>query len=216
MNTQTLFMARGRIAWALDLSESDIRIIQPAVGGGFGGKSCDDNNALICALLARARRPPREAHQQPGGGVPRRQPPAGSDADPGEARFSRRGGMVQAKQLRLIADNGAYCAKAPGVFGVSSLRHDTGYRYPNVKVESHLVYTNKIPTGAFRGFGNPSAEWAVEQAWDIAADRLGIDPLDLALMNAAEPGVRFAPRQPRHELRAEAMPRARGRSHGLA
>jgi CO/xanthine dehydrogenase Mo-binding subunit len=99
-----------------------------------------------------------------------------------------RDGRVQAKQMRLVADNGAYCAKAPGVFGVSSLRHDTGYRYPNVKVESYLVYTNKIPTGAFRGFGNPSAEWAVEQTWDVAADELGMDPLDLALLNAADPG----------------------------
>jgi CO/xanthine dehydrogenase Mo-binding subunit len=71
---------------------------------------------------------------------------------------------------------------------VSSLRHDTGYKYPNVRVQSYLVYTNKVPTGAFRGFGNPSAEWAVEQAWDLAAEQLGIDPLDLALLNAAEPG----------------------------
>ncbi len=187
MNTQTLFMARGRIAWALDMSESDIRIIQPAVGGGFGGKSCDDNNALICALLARASGRPvklintREEEFLAGS---RPRVPMRIHVKLGFTRD----GLVQAKQLRLIADNGAYCGKAPGVFGVSSLRHDTGYRYPNVKVESYLVYTNKIPTGAFRGFGNPSAEWAVEQAWDMAADRLGIDPLDLALMNAAEPG----------------------------
>jgi CO/xanthine dehydrogenase Mo-binding subunit len=187
MNTQTLFMARGRIAWALDMSESDVRIIQPAVGGGFGGKSCDDNNALICALLARASgRPVKLINTREeeflAGSRPR---------VPMQIRVKlgfTRDGMVQAKQIRLVADNGAYCGKAPGVFGVSSLRHDTGYRYPNVKVESHLVYTNKIPTGAFRGFGNPSAEWAVEQAWDMAADALGIDPLDLALLNAAEPG----------------------------
>jgi CO/xanthine dehydrogenase Mo-binding subunit len=187
MNTQTLFMARGRIAWALDMSESDIRIIQPAVGGGFGGKSCDDNNALICALLARAAGRPvklintREEEFLAGS---RPRVPMQIRVKLGFTRY----GMVQAKQIHLIADNGAYCGKAPGVFGVSSLRHDTGYRYPNVKVESHLVYTNKIPTGAFRGFGNPSAEWAVEQAWDMAADQLGIDPLDLALLNAAEPG----------------------------
>ncbi len=187
MNTQTLFMARGRIAWALDMSESDIRIIQPAVGGGFGGKSCDDNNALICALLARASGRPvklintREEEFLAGS---RPRVPMQIHVKLGFTRD----GMVQAKQIRLIADNGAYCGKAPGVFGVASLRHDTGYRYPNVKVESYLVYTNKIPTGAFRGFGNPSAEWAVEQAWDMAADQLGIDPLDLAMMNAAEPG----------------------------
>jgi CO/xanthine dehydrogenase Mo-binding subunit len=187
MNTQTLFMARGRIAWALDLSEADIRIIQPYVGGGFGGKSCDDNNALVCAVLARASGRPvklingREEEFYAGS---RPRVPMSISVKLG----FKRDGRVRAKQIRLVADNGAYSGKAPGVFGVSSLRHDTAYTYPNVKVQSYLVYTNKIPTGAFRGFGNPSAEWAVEQAWDLAAEKLGIDPLDLALLNAAEPG----------------------------
>lgn len=187
MNTQTLFMARGRIAWALDLSEGDVHIIQPFVGGGFGGKSCDDNNALICALLARASgRPVKLINSREeeflAGSRPR--VPMKIWVKMG----FKRDGLVQGKQIRLVADNGAYCGKAPGVFGVSSLRHDTGYKYLNVKVESYLVYTNKIPTGAFRGFGNPSAEFAVEQVWDLAADGLGIDPVDLAMLNAAEPG----------------------------
>lgn len=187
MNTQTLFMARGRVAWALDMSESDVRIIQPYVGGGFGGKSCDDNNALVCAVLAKVSGRPvklintREEEFLAGS---RPRVPMKFWVKMGFARD----GLVQAKQIRVVADNGAYSAKAPGVFGVSSLRHDTGYKYPNVKVQSYLVYTNKIPTGAFRGFGNPSAEWAVEQTWDLAAEELGIDPLDLALLNAAEPG----------------------------
>jgi CO/xanthine dehydrogenase Mo-binding subunit len=187
MNTQTLFMARGRIAWALGLSEADVRIIQPYVGGGFGGKSCDDNNALVCAVLARAAgRPVRLMNTREeeflAGSRPR--VPMKITVKMG---FSR-DGRVQAKQLRVVADNGAYCGKAPGVFGVTSLRHDTAYVYPNVKVDSFLVYTNKVPTGAFRGFGNPSAEWAVEQAWDLAAEKLGLDPVDLALLNSAEPG----------------------------
>ena len=54
--------------------------------------------------------------------------------------------------------------------------------------DSTLVYTNLVPTGAFRGFGNPSADWAVEQAWDLAAEKLGIDVVDLLRMNAVEPG----------------------------
>ena len=187
MNTQTLFMARGRIAWALGLSEGDVRIIQPFVGGGFGGKSCDDNNALVCALLARAAGRPVKlinAREEEFLAGSRPRVPMRISVKMG---FSR-DGRVQAKQLRVVADNGAYCGKAPGVFGVTSLRHDTAYVYPNVKVDSFLVYTNKIPTGAFRGFGNPSAEWAVEQTWDMAADALGMDPVDLALLNAAEPG----------------------------
>jgi CO/xanthine dehydrogenase Mo-binding subunit len=52
MNTQTLFNARYRIATALGVPETEVRIIQSAVGGGFGGKSCDDNNALVAAVLA--------------------------------------------------------------------------------------------------------------------------------------------------------------------
>ena len=53
MNTQTLFNARYRIATALGVPETDVQIVRSAVGGGFGGKSCDDNNALVCAVLAR-------------------------------------------------------------------------------------------------------------------------------------------------------------------
>jgi CO/xanthine dehydrogenase Mo-binding subunit len=68
------------------------------------------------------------------------------------------------------------------------MRHDTCYKYSDVKTEALLVYTNKIPTGAFRGFGNPSAEWAVEQAIDIGAHELGIDPIEIARINAAETG----------------------------
>lgn len=187
MNTQTPFMARGRIAWALDMTQGDIRIIQPYVGGGFGGKSCDDNNALVCAVLSRATHRPvklinTREEEFVAGSRPR--VPMKISVKIG----FKKNGLVQAKAIRLVADNGAYSGKAPGVFNVASLRHDTSYRYPNVKAESFLVYTNNVPTGAFRGFGNPSAEWAVEQAWDQAADALGIDPVELALMNAAEPG----------------------------
>src|SRR5438445_11410619 len=52
MNCATIFMARTRIAWALGLDVSNVRVIQSAVGGAFGGKSCDDNKGMICGLLA--------------------------------------------------------------------------------------------------------------------------------------------------------------------
>jgi CO/xanthine dehydrogenase Mo-binding subunit len=100
----------------------------------------------------------------------------------------KKDGRIRAKQIRVVADNGAYCGKAPAIMGVAALRHDTCYKYSDVKTQAYLVYTNKIPTGAFRGFGNPSAEWAVEQVIDKGAHELGIDPLEIARMNAAEPG----------------------------
>ena len=100
----------------------------------------------------------------------------------------KKDGRIRAKHIKVIADNGAYSAKAPAITGVAAMRHDTCYKYSDVKTEALLVYTNKIPTGAFRGFGNPSAEWAVEQAIDLGAHELGIDPIEIARINAAEVG----------------------------
>ena len=187
MNTQTLFNARYRIASALGVRESDVRIIQSAVGGGFGGKSCDDNNALVAAVLARkARRPVKIINTREEEFLAGSRPRVFMKIHV-KLGF-KRDGRIRAKHIRVIADNGAYSAKAPAITGVAAMRHDTCYKYSDVKTQAYLVYTNKIPTGAFRGFGNPSAEWAVEQAIDIGAHELGIDPLELARINAAEAG----------------------------
>src|ERR1051325_7245719 len=187
MNTQTLFNARYRIATALGVRESDVRIIQSAVGGGFGGKSCDDNNALVAAVLARkAKRPVKLINTREEEFLAGSRPRVFMKIN---VRLGfKKDGRMRAKHIRVIADNGAYSAKAPAITGVAAMRHDTCYKYTDVKTQAYLVYTNKIPTGAFRGFGNPSAEWAVEQAIDVGGHRLGIDPLELARINAAEPG----------------------------
>ena len=187
MNTQTLFMARGRLAWALGVSEADVRVIQSEVGGGFGGKSCDDNNAVVAALLARkAGRPVRIINTREDEFL------AGSRPRVPMKVWVKMGfmrdGRIRAKQLRIVADNGAYSGKAPAITGVSALRHDTCYQYTDVKTQAYLVYTNKIPTGAFRGFGNPSADWAVEQAIDMGAQAIGMDPAEVLRINAAVPG----------------------------
>ncbi|HWP57384.1 MAG TPA: xanthine dehydrogenase family protein molybdopterin-binding subunit [Candidatus Acidoferrales bacterium] len=187
MNTQTLFMARYRIAAALGVRETDVRIIQSAVGGGFGGKSCDDNNALVAAVLARkAGKPVKIINTREEEFLAGSRPRVFMKIDV-KLGF-KKDGRIRAKHIRVIADNGAYSAKAPAITGVAAMRHDTCYKYSDVKTEAYLVYTNKIPTGAFRGFGNPSAEWAVEQAIDEGAHALGMDPLDVARINAAEPG----------------------------
>jgi CO/xanthine dehydrogenase Mo-binding subunit len=187
MNTQTLFMARYRVAAALGVRETDVRVIQSAVGGGFGGKSCDDNNAIVAAILARKTRKPvkiinSREDEFLAGSRPR------VNMKISVKMGFMKDGKIRAKQLRIVADNGAYSGKAPAITGVAALRHDTCYKYSDVKTQAYLVYTNKIPTGAFRGFGNPSAEWAVEQAIDKGAHELGIDPLEIARINAAEPG----------------------------
>ncbi|HUP93511.1 MAG TPA: molybdopterin cofactor-binding domain-containing protein [Burkholderiales bacterium] len=185
-NTQTPFLARGRYATALGVPDAQVRVIQTEVGGGFGGKSGDDNASVICALLAqRSGRPVKLIHTREEEFI------ASHPRMPMRywVRLGfRRDGRVMAKEIKMLADNGAYTGKSQAILGAASVRHDALYRYPCVRGDSTLVYTNLVPTGAFRGFGNPSADWAVEQAWDLAADKLGIDVVDLLRMNAVEPG----------------------------
>jgi CO/xanthine dehydrogenase Mo-binding subunit/CO/xanthine dehydrogenase FAD-binding subunit len=186
VNTQTPFLARNRYASALDIPESDIRVIQTEVGGGFGGKSADDNASVICALLSRRAGRPVQLL------LSREEEFLASRPRMPIRFFVRLGftkyGEVTAKDLRVVADNGAYTGKSQAVLGAATVRHDALYRYRSVRADSKLVYTNLIPTGAFRGFGNPSADWAVEQAWDLAATELGMDVSELLMQNAVESG----------------------------
>jgi len=185
-NTQTPFLARGRYSSALGLPESQVRVIQTEVGGGFGGKSGDDNASVICAILARkAGRTVKLIHT-------REEEFLASHPRMPMRYWVRLGfrqdGRILAKEIKMWADNGAYTGKSQAILGAASVRHDALYKYPCVRGNSTLVYTNLVPTGAFRGFGNPSADWAVEQAWDLAAEKLHIDVFDLLRLNAADPG----------------------------
>jgi CO/xanthine dehydrogenase Mo-binding subunit len=185
-NIQAAFTVRERWSIPLGIAERDIRVVQTEVGGGFGGKGGDDNNAVVCALLAKkAGRPVKLVNSREDEFLSTRtRLPMRIDVKIG---FSR-DGRVQAKQLRVMADAGAYCGRAAIVMGVASTRHDAVYKYPAVRSDSTLYYTNLIPAGAFRGYGNPSAAWAVEQAWDIAGRRLGIDTPEMLRRNVVQPG----------------------------
>ncbi|HEY3867959.1 MAG TPA: xanthine dehydrogenase family protein molybdopterin-binding subunit [Actinocrinis sp.] len=186
VNSQTPFLARQRYATALGLPLRSVRVVLTELGGGFGGKSGDDNTSVICAILARrAGRPVQlldtreEEFLASRPRIPMRyRVRLGFTAD----------GLVTAKDIDMVADNGAYTGKAQAVLGAATVRHDALFKYRAVRARSRLVYTNLEPTGAFRGFGNPSADWAVGQAWDLAAQRLGIQMPELLLRNAVESG----------------------------
>ncbi|RPJ47736.1 MAG: xanthine dehydrogenase family protein molybdopterin-binding subunit [Betaproteobacteria bacterium] len=185
-NTQTPFLARGRYSIALGVPESQVRVIQTEVGGGFGGKSGDDNGSVIAAILARrAGKPVKLIHT-------REEEFLASHPRMPMRYWVKLGfsqaGKVLAKEIRMWADNGAYTGKSQAILGAATVRHDALYKYPCARAKSTLLYTNLVPTGAFRGFGNPSADWAVEQAWDLAAEKLNIDIVDLLRMNAVEEG----------------------------
>ncbi len=144
-NTQTPFLARGRYATALGVPESQVRVIQTEVGGGFGGKSGDDNASVVCALLARkSGRPVKLIHT-------REEEFLASHPRMPMRYWVRLGfsrdGRIKAKEIKMWADNGAYTGKSQAILGAATVRHDALYQYPLCARDSTLVYTNLVPTG---------------------------------------------------------------------
>src|SRR3954451_23187285 len=192
-STQVPFSARSGIAHVLQTPESNVRVIVPLLGGGFGSK-CDFHFEGHVAALARAAGRPvklvftREEefvapdHRREGMVI---ELESGASAE----------GAIVARRGRLVLDGGAYCGEG-GFFAQLAAMHACGpYELENVRVESTLVYTNNQPSGSSRAPTAPQMCWAVEQQMDELADALGMDPVELRRRTLIEEGAESATRQ---------------------
>ncbi|WP_031358763.1 xanthine dehydrogenase family protein molybdopterin-binding subunit [Caballeronia sordidicola] len=185
--TQMPFLQRMRFAEALDRPVSSIRVIQATTGGGFGGKTVEECNSLICAWVAtKTRRPVRFLNS-------RLDDFQGARASVPERIWLKMGvdahGVIVAKDVRIIAECGAYAGLAPEVLQVSVMRSDNMHHtLKNVRSHATLVYTNCPPRGAFRGFGGTQMTFCVSSHLSVLADRIGMDPIDLHTLNAVRSG----------------------------
>ncbi len=183
---QSPFLARQYlIAKPLGLSEGRVRLIQTTVGGAFGGKLDQRLYVVAGALAMRAGAPVRLENtfeEELNTTRPRM---------PARIRFKtgfRKDGTLLAKETDITADNGAYSSLSPPILTSMTMRTDSLYRTPAVRAQSRLVYTNNLPSGQMRGFGNPQATFAWESHLDTVADALGMDPVELRLKNATQSG----------------------------
>ncbi|HET7292455.1 MAG TPA: xanthine dehydrogenase family protein molybdopterin-binding subunit [Vicinamibacteria bacterium] len=173
------------------LTERQVRVIQAATGGGFGGKEEYPN--MICAhaaLLARkAGRPVKVVYdRQEDMLATTKRHPAVIRHRTGVARDGR----LVAQDIDVLMDGGAYVTLSPVVLSRGTL-HATGpYACPNVRIQSRVVATNTPPNGAFRGFGAPQTLFAAELQMDRVAAALGVDPLELRRRNVLGPGATLA------------------------
>lgn len=176
---------REQIAHALGLPEEQVRVIYPAIGGAFGGR--EDASVQIVLALAAWRLQQRGINRpikiiwsrvESMIGHHKRHPYTiktrwGADAN----------GRVLAAELELVADGGAYAYTSTKVLGNATLMCTGPYNIPNVKVDSYAVYTNNLPSGAFRGFGGPQAAFSAELQMDRLAEKLGLDPVEIRMRN---------------------------------
>ncbi len=183
---QSPFVARQYLlAKPLGLSVGQVRMIQTPVGGAFGGK-LDQRLYLLAGVLAMRAGAPVRLENTFAEELSTTRPRM-----PARIRFATafsREGMLLGKKTDIVADNGAYSSLAPPILTSMAMRTDSLYRTPAVRAEARLVYTNNLPSGQMRGFGNPQATFAWESHLDMVADALGIDPVELRLKNATQQG----------------------------
>jgi carbon-monoxide dehydrogenase large subunit len=177
--------ARDGLAETLGLDKSQVRVITPDVGGGFGAKSGVYAEEILVGWAARKLNTPvrwtetrTENMVSMGHGRAQRQ----------RTRMGgTREGRITAYRLDLLQDAGAY-AKAGAVLPfMTRLMAGGVYDIANVQFESHSVVTNTTPTVAYRGAGRPEATAAIERTIDEFARVCGLDPADVRRKNYLTP-----------------------------
>jgi len=172
---------------ALKIDDVQARVIQEETGGGFGGKEeYPSMVALHASLLAlKCRRPVRMIYDR------HEDISATTKRHPAIVRHRtgvKRDGTLVAQDIEIVMDGGAYCTLTPVVLSRGALHAGGPYRCPNVRIRARATRTNTPPNGAFRGFGAPQTEFAVEMQLNRIADALEISPAELRRRNAYDEG----------------------------
>ncbi len=188
-STQCPFDVRRFVAKILGLPQNMVRVIVPYVGGGFGGKEdVADELAAKAALATYFTGKPAVAihtREEVFIGHSKRHPMVAW-----YKHAATRDGRLLAVEARILFDTGGYASLGPFVAWRATV-HSTGpYRVGNARIDTFAVYTNTIYSGAFRGFGDPQVQFAVERQMDLLAEELGMDPVDFRLKNILRPGDR--------------------------
>jgi len=164
-----------------------VRVVQTETGGGFGGK--EEYPSMLAghaALLAlKARRPVKIVYDRV------EDMEATTKRHPAIVRHRTavgRDGRLLAMEIEVILDAGAYVTLSPVVLSRGAIHSAGPYRCPNTRISARAMFTNTPPNGAFRGFGAPQTEFAVEVHMDRIAEALAMDPARLRDRNALRPG----------------------------
>ncbi|MYB85706.1 MAG: xanthine dehydrogenase family protein molybdopterin-binding subunit [Acidimicrobiaceae bacterium] len=177
-------MVRRELARMFSLPLAAVRVEVPYIGGGYGSKSYTKLEPLAAAASWAAGRPVKVTTDVEAAMYTTRADGAlvtvrtGFDAD----------ARICARDIDIRFDTGAYADNSPLVLTKSINRSFGPYRMPNLRVRGVAAYTNTSPASSYRGFGAPQAALAGELNMDMAADRLGIDPVELRRRNLLAPG----------------------------
>ena len=185
-STQHPHAVRAELAGIFGMGLQDVRVHVPYIGGAYGNK-CYAKYEPLAAVLARQVGLPVRVAEDPFHTLTRH-----------AARVTvktgvRLDGTITARQTHTLLDTGAYSDIGPRVANKAAYRAIGPYRIPHVHSHAAAVFTDKVPAGAFRGYGAPQGMWAVESHMDLIAQALAMDPLAFRLKNLVQAGELWNP-----------------------
>lgn len=184
-STQVPFLVRDEICEIFGLARDRVRVFTARVGGGFGGKQELLTEDVVALAVLRTGRPVQFEFTRTDEFTvsPCRHPfrvdvTAAASAD----------GILTALSIDVLTDAGAYGNHSAGVMFHGCGESVAIYRCANKRVDAKTVYTNNIPSGAFRGYGLGQVMFAIESAMDDLAREIDIDPFEFRRRNVIVPG----------------------------
>ncbi len=183
-STQAPHQNRGELAPALGISTSQLRVIAPEVGGGFGVKIGDYPEDFLIGGLARQLGRPvkwtesRSEHMST--------THHGRDQIAWVEAAADNDGTIKALKLNVLHAAGAY-DRGSGIKNFTIMMSCGCYEIPAVQGKIDAVFTNTMAVSAYRGAGRPEAAYYIERVMDLIADETGIDPAEVRRKNFIPP-----------------------------
>jgi CO/xanthine dehydrogenase Mo-binding subunit len=184
---QCPFYVHKALVTLLGEAVSFVRVVQTETGGGFGGK--EEYPSMIAAhaalLALKSKRPVKIIYDRTEDMV------ATTKRHPSVVRHRTgvmRDGRIVAMEIDVLLDGGAYVTLSPVVLSRGTIHAAGPYRCDHTRITARAVMTNTPPNGAFRGFGAPQTQFAMEVHMDRIAEALHMDPVRLREINALRPG----------------------------
>jgi len=203
--TQSIHNVRIILGQIFDIPLSKIDVRRVPIGGTFGSSIQMNSPIPICAALAlKSGRPVKltltreedtHDHSRYGCRIDL-------------AFAAKKDGTLLGAKMEVTVDIGAHNIQAYSFLGVSIGWLVSLYRLPNIRYRGTAVYTNKAPSCAMQGFGNPQITFAAEQLMDMLAEKLGMDPIELRKKNYVGLGDTFWGQGPqvRSIVRSDGVP----------
>jgi carbon-monoxide dehydrogenase large subunit len=185
VSTQNAHGVRDAVVGIYGIDPSQVRVVAPDVGGGFGPKIGASPEELVLPWLARrAGRPVRWVET-------RSENLVGQAHGRAQVQIvelgGRRDGTIDAYRLSVLQDAGAYPVIGAFLPFFTRMMASGTYDIPKIECSTTSVVTNTTPIGAYRGAGRPEATAAIERAIDLFAREIGKDPAQVRRMNLIEP-----------------------------